>query len=157
MFFITPIITLPQICHEVQSVEIPVMERQIERMKSLNNIEYWLWCYWINCWRPKYDCMWLVIWSLRYIGRRDWWYLYWEKFANQNKIGLHEWVRWDYLFMKNTSGERNHIAIITQPYDWQWYWILDTYEYKTRVSERYIKLYGRTYAWQYLITISRFE
>lgn len=144
------------ICREVQCVELSQADRQINRMKSLKHIEYWLWCMWDNCWRPKYDCMWLVIGSLNHVGKRKSKYVYGETFARENKMWLHEWVKWDYLFMKNLTGEFNHIAIITQPFDGKWYRILDTYEFNTRVSERYVPLNGSRYAGLYEIIIARF-
>lgn len=146
-------------CAEVRCVEKSLADRQIERIKSLKKIEYWLGCKWDNCWRPKYDCMWLVIASLAefWIHINNWKYIYWETFARKNQIWIHDWKKWDYLFMLNLTGEINHIAIITKPFDWQWYWILDTFEKKTKASERYIKINGKHYAWNYEIIIAEYK
>lgn len=145
------------ICREVQCVEKSAADRQIEWIKSLKRIEYWLGCKWDNCWRPKYDCMWLVLASLRHVWKYDWKYLYWETFARSNRIWLYEWRRWDYLFMLNLTGEINHIAIITKPFDWVWYRILDTLEKQTTATERFVRLYWKYYAGHYEVMVARYD
>lgn len=146
-------------CAEIRCVEEPMAERQITWMQSLAHIEYWLGCMGNNCWRPKYDCMWLIIASLLHVGvdinRGQ--YLYGETFAKENEIWLYSWVRWDYLFMDNMHWEINHIAIITQQYDGTWYWILDSYNNKTKASQRFIYMRWGWYAWQYKIIIARLK
>ncbi len=146
-------------CAEIRCVEDSITDRQINRIKSLNRIEYWLGCKWDNCWRPKYDCMGLIIASLAqfWIHVNQWRYLYGETFARENQIWIHDWKRWDYLFMLNLTGEINHIAIITKPFDWLWYWILDTYEKKTRATERYIPLRWKYYANSYEVIIAEYK
>lgn len=147
------------ICREVQCSEKPSADRRIEWIKSLKRIEYGLWCKWDNCWRPKYDCMWLVIASYVHIGEHiNWWkYLYWETFARNHRIWLYEWRRWDLLFMLNLTGEINHIATITKPFDWVWYRIIDTLEKQTRATERYVKLYWKYYAGHYEVMVARYD
>ena len=142
-------------CHAIVCEEKPYYERQIEWMKSLRHIEYWLWCKWDNCWRPKYDCMWLVIASWRHVWLYDWKYIYWETWARDNQVNISELKRWDYLFMNNLSWEINHIAIITKWRDWHWVWILDTFEKKTKATERYIRINWNRYAWTYEIIWAR--
>jgi hypothetical protein len=146
--FLLPISYLPQEYLFQQFCEINMCieyktnytEEIISRLKKQKWLIYKSWCNMQEPCKPNaYDCSWLID-----AARRSMWYYNGRKinalavYQAGKKIKASEVQRWDYMFMQNLEGWPNHLAIVSQPWNWKWVYVIDTVEYRHKVSERFI-------------------
>jgi len=140
--FTPPIPYLPQQSCEINmciEYERNYTEEIISWLEQQKWLVYRSWCNMQKPCRPNaYDCSWLIdaawrsIWY--YDGRKI---NAWAVYQAGEKIKVSEVQRWDYMFMQNLEGGPNHLAIVSQPWDWKWVYIIDAVEYGHKVSERF--------------------
>ncbi len=130
----------PPVCEINMCVTTSYTEQIISWLNDQKWLVYRPWCNMQKPCRPNaYDCSWLIDAARRHVWFYDGRKLNaWAVFQAGEKIKVSDVQRWDYMFMQNMEWWPNHLAIVSQPRDGKWVYIIDAVEYDHKVSERFI-------------------